>query len=60
MDFSMAGREPRMHVMPKGGGAWADINGISAPAGYLHPVVSPDQKKIAVATSARQGGFGAD
>lgn len=60
MDFSMAGREPRMHVMPKGGGAWADINPLSAPAGYIHPVVSPDGKKIAVAESRREGGFGAD
>jgi Tol biopolymer transport system component len=59
-DFSMAGREPRMHVMPSGGGAWADLNGLSAPAGWLRPVPSPDRKKIAVATSMRQGGFGAD
>ncbi len=59
-DFSMAGREPRMHVMPTGGGAWADLNGLSAPAGSLRPVPSPDRKKIAVATSMRQGGFGAD
>jgi hypothetical protein len=60
MDFSMAGREPRMHVMPKGGGAWADLNGLVAPAGFLRPVPSPDRKKIAAATSMRQGGFGAD
>lgn len=59
-DFSMAGREPRMHVMPKGGGAWADINPLSAPAGYLHPVPSPDGKRLAVGVSMRQGGFGAD
>lgn len=59
-DFSMAGREPRMHVMPIGGGAWGDLNPLSAPAGFLHPVPSPDGKRIAVATGMRQGGFGAD
>ncbi len=56
-DFSMAGREPRMHVMPSGGGAWADLNGLSAPAGSLRPVPSPDRKKLAVTTSMRQGGL---
>ena len=60
LNSSMDSREPRMHVMPKGGGAWADINGLIAPAGFLHPVPSPDRKKIAVGTGTRQGGFDAD
>jgi hypothetical protein len=59
-DFSMGGRDPRMHVMPRGGGAWSDINPFGESAGYLHPVPSPDGKRIAIGASRRDGGFGGD
>ena len=56
----MAGRSPQMHLMPVGGGAWSDVAGPFAPAGFLHPVPSPDRAKIAIGMSTRQGGFGGD
>ncbi|EYF04371.1 tolB protein precursor [Chondromyces apiculatus DSM 436] len=62
-DFSMAGRDPRLHTMPFAGGPWSTLGPFTVPAGYLSATPSPDRvapRKLALAWSKRQGGFGAD
>jgi len=60
VDFSMAGREPRLHTMPSGGGAWSTVGNFSVPIGYVRVTPTLDRKKLALAWSMREGGFGAD
>ncbi|NUO53795.1 MAG: hypothetical protein HOV80_33535 [Polyangiaceae bacterium] len=60
IDFSMVGRSPRVFSMPAKGGAWSKVGSVEAPVGYVHFEPTLDKKKLALATSMRQGGFGAD
>jgi hypothetical protein len=59
-DFSMVGRLPELLTMPTSGGAWTAVPGTRFSTAFLHPIPSPDRKKLANAWTWRRGGFGAE